>query len=110
MGKASTNAGKDPYLRPDFQSDLKQHDKPGIPFSTKAIQFVETLVKTEYKDKNQKDLYFKDVVKIDEVTYVIDYDPRNFRWILFNEKRTISLREAHKRTVLVKKCSARQNF
>lgn len=110
MGKASTNAGKNPFSRPDFQSDLKQHTTPGIPFPTKPIQIVETLVKTEYKDKNLKDLYFKDEVKIDDCVYQIDYDPKAFRWVIINEKTTISLRDIHKKTVLVKKCSAREKL
>jgi hypothetical protein len=109
MGKASTNAGRDPYLRPDFQFDIKVSDKPGIPFTTKPAP-MQSAVKTEYKDKNSKDLYFKDEVEVDNEKFEIDYDSKTFKWIVKNEKKTVALKEVYKRTVLVRKCPARQKI
>lgn len=109
MGKTSSNAGIHHYLKTDFQSDIKISEKKGIPLSTN-IKPVETLVKTEYKDKNKKDLYFRDKVEFNGSTYEVDYDPKKFKWVLINEKSSFFLSENHKKAVLVWKCKARQNL
>lgn len=109
MPKASSNAGVHPYLRSD-QPNLFDHvPKPsgGIRLSTITIKPMESVVKTEYKDKNGKDLYFKDEVEVEDKRYVIDYDFKQFKWVLKNEKKVIILKEVHKKTLLVKKCAAR---
>lgn len=106
MGKASTNAGIHPYLKPDFISPIINTEKRGKPFNTKSAN-VMNIVNTEYKDSNKKDLYFKDEVEFDGIKYIVDYDSRNFKWILVHDNKSLMLKEVHKKTVLVKKYSAR---
>jgi len=109
MGKASTNAGIHPYLKSDFISPIKPVENKGIPLTTETPIFLKTVVNTEYKDSNNKDLYFKDEVELDGSKYVINYDPKNFRWILVRDKKTAVLKEVYKRVVLKKKCKARSS-
>lgn len=110
MGKASTNAGKDYYLRPDYQYlfDNINPEKNGIPLSTKNPIFMETIVKTEYKDKKGKDLYFKDEVELEENgtnsgKFIVDYDGKQFKWVIKNDKKTIILKDVTKMLILSKK-------
>ena len=108
MGKASSNAGQHPYWKDDFISPIKKHEHEGLPLSPKPIIFMDSFVKTEYKDSNKKDLYHRDEVKYENEKYRIEYDSKDFRWILSNGNKTIALKEVYKKTVLVRKCKARE--
>jgi len=105
MGKASSNAGKDYYRRPDYQhlfKEIKEKVK-GIPFTTETPTFVDTVVNTEYKDKNGKDLFFRDEVQLQDEKFIIDYDGKQFKWVVKNESKVIMLKEVSKKIVLTKK-------
>lgn len=105
MGKASSNAGKDYYLRPDYQhlfKDIKSTLK-GIPFTTETPTFVDTVVNTEYKDKNGKDLFFRDEVALEDEKFIIDYDGKQFKWVIKNENKVIMLKEVSKKIILTRK-------
>ncbi len=107
MGKASTNAGIHPYLKPDFKSSIPTEiENKGKPLSIKS-QKILTIVNTEYKDCKKKDLYFKDEVELDGLKYIIDYDSKNFKWILIHDRKIIVLKDVNKRVLLTKKYSAR---
>lgn len=109
MAKASTNAGLHPYLRSDTQHLFDHIPKAsgGIRLKSTPIKAMDTVVKTEYKDKNGKDLYFKDEVQVEDEKFEIDYDSKQFRWVLKNEKKVIMLKKVCKKTVLVRKCKSR---
>ncbi len=105
MGKASTNAGKDYYLRPDFIHPFNNTntEKQGRPLSTQNPKCVENIINTEYKDQIGKDLYFKDEVKLDNENFIIDYDGKEFKWIVKNDNKIIILKDVYKRVLLSRK-------
>lgn len=107
MGKTSSNAGIHPYLKPDFKFTNIVETGSGLPLSTQTLKFVDSPINTEYKDKNKKDLYFKDEVQYENSNYQINYDSKNFKWAIVRGKTMIALKEVHKQVVLIKKCQAR---
>jgi hypothetical protein len=109
MAKQSSNAGQHPYLRSDSTDLFKNIKKyqQGLPLSKEPIIFMNNIVKTEYKDSKGKDLYFKDEVEYGKENYVIDYDGKTFKWVLKKNNMVFTLKDVHKKTLLVKKCQFR---
>ncbi len=104
MRKASSNAGIHPYLKADTNlfKDIKTY-KQGIPIPKVIMPSTNTVINTEYKDSKGKDLYFKDEVSHDDKIYMIDYDGKNFKWILKRDENVLTLKDVCKSILLVKK-------
>lgn len=108
MSKVSTNAGKHPYLRPENASlfDNLFPEKEGLPFTKDMKVKFMIQVETEYKDKKKTMLSYRDIVTYQKEDYEIDYDSREYRWIMKNladPKKVEILREKAHLAVLKKK-------
>jgi len=86
MNKVSSNAGKHPYLRPenDHLFDHIRIKEGGIPMNSTVKPVFVNAVQTEYTDKNGKKLFYRDVVMYKGEEYRIDYDSKEFCWVLEN--------------------------
>jgi hypothetical protein len=97
MTKVSTNAGKHPYLRTDL-GDLFEHmHKNNNTISLKNINpkfHVE--IDTEYSDKNKKQLFYGDIVVLENNRYKVDYDTRELSWVFVNQKNPKLLKKLNK--------------
>lgn len=87
MTKVSSNAGKHPYLRTDEEEyrNLFSHLKfghGGVPISEIKNPFFKVKIETEYVDKNNEIIHFKDTVKFQNREYRIDY--WNQKWVMVN--------------------------
>lgn len=86
MTKVSTNAGKHPYLRTGDEYDhLFDHlwiKTGGIKMNHAIQPKFKTVIDTGKKDKRGKKLFFKDVVLYEKKEYQIDYNAKDFYWIL----------------------------
>lgn len=106
MPKASSNAGLHYYLRSDY-GHLFEKMKPNsdnMPLLPQdQVKIKSNVIKTEYKDEKGKDLYFKDVVEYDGETYSVDYDGKQFKWVIKSKTKVYMLRDVYKKLVLVKK-------
>lgn len=94
MTKVSSNAGKHSYLRPENSSFFdnlitkKHRQKRGLPLLPyNDVKFV-IMIKTDYVDKNNRELYYNDVVSFNHEDYVVDYDSRNYCWIIRSENNS----------------------
>lgn len=86
MSKASSNAGKHNYLRSD-REDLFKHIKfteGGISLKGFNPIYKEQKIATEYVDKFGKKLHYRDVISYKDEDYRIDYNSKEFYWILVN--------------------------
>jgi hypothetical protein len=108
MSKVSSNAGKHPYLRPENASlfDDLISEKEGLPFlPDDKVKFVHQ-VETEFVDKKKKTLFFRDVVTYNQEEYEVNYDSKNFCWIirsLNDPKKVEKLREKADLTIFKKR-------
>lgn len=86
MTKVSTNAGKHPYLRIDLDHlfDHMRIKEKGIKMDhTKQPQF-NTVVETGISDKKDKKLFFKDIIIYNNEEYQVDYNAKDFHWMISN--------------------------
>lgn len=107
MTRVSSNAGKHPYLRPDFVPPVEiNYEKTGIKFDPNIIPKFHIEIDSEYKDKKGKKLYFKDIVTFEKEQYTVGYDGQVFCWIIStvkNPKKTLKLKDYHKSVILFEK-------
>lgn len=101
MSKASSNAGKHNYLRSD-REDLFSHIKfseGGIPLNSFKPIYKLQKINSEYVDKFGKQLFYRDIVSYKDEDYRIDYNSKEFYWILVNlndsKKAQILKKTAH---------------
>jgi hypothetical protein len=111
MGKVSTNAGKHPYLRPDFHDALfgknKTDEKSGTALSQIIMGKFKNIVETGYVDANGEMLFFGDEVTLDGETYTMDYDSRFHAWIAKTTDKLWNLWLIHRSVELSKKYECR---
>jgi len=107
MTKVSSNAGKHPYLRPenDHLFDHLRIEKEGISLSKVKPVFVDS-VQTDYSDQKKRKLFYQDVVIFKGEEYRIDYDTREYCWImekLDDPKKRLNLKKTASSVVFKRK-------
>lgn len=109
MPKVSSNAGKHPYLRTNEREyeNLFSHLKTesgGIPISEISNPSFKVDVETEYVDKNNQSIRFRDTLIFQKREYVVDF--RDEKWVMIDasnpKKMEILGKKAHL-TVLSKR-------
>ena len=98
MTKVSTNAGKNPYSRSDFNyyPIYNPDRKAGLKLDMNIKPKFKTVVSTEYKDKKGMVIHFNDVVTYKKNDYRVKYNSKEFFWIiedLTENKNTLKLSE-----------------